>query len=154
MDAPSHNSMLDSADFMSHDEFLACRHAQRAPRTSSLEAKPTSSFFPVDHVSHDAFPRDSSVPTSAPPSASHDEFLARRHAERAPRVCSREEKLTSSLDDCFSVPTSPPPRVSPASHLRSTNQRTRSLPREASWLTRPKDTAAGLGASIHRMCSV
>jgi hypothetical protein len=52
----------------------------------------------------------SSPPT--PPAASHDEFLARRHAERVPRVSSREEKLTSSLDHCFSVPFLAPTHVS------------------------------------------
>ncbi|KAJ1476525.1 hypothetical protein T484DRAFT_1907815 [Baffinella frigidus] len=63
--------MLFSADFMravqvasaelhsgphplpaSHDELLARRHAQRALRVSSLEAKLTSSFLPEDEASH------------------------------------------------------------------------------------------------------
>jgi hypothetical protein len=105
--------MLTSADFMahhplaSHDELLAQRHIQRAPRVCSLEAKLTSSLDDcvcVAHTPKDASSRDpSSSPTSAPPSASHDEFLAQRHIQRAPRVCSLEAKLTSSLDDCVCV---------------------------------------------------
>jgi len=83
---------------MSHDEFLARR--RRAPRASSLEAKLTSSFLPADHAPNDASSIDlSSMPTSVPLSASHDEFLARCHTERAPCVSSFETKLTSSLDD-------------------------------------------------------
>ncbi|KAJ1471523.1 hypothetical protein T484DRAFT_1753227, partial [Baffinella frigidus] len=35
----------------SHDEFLARRHAQRAPRVSSPDAKLTSSFLPADRAS-------------------------------------------------------------------------------------------------------
>ncbi|KAJ1483571.1 hypothetical protein T484DRAFT_1747012 [Baffinella frigidus] len=163
MTAPSHNPMLISADFMRavqevsaeyrfglhhppawHDELLASRHAQRAPRVSSLEAKLTSSFLPADCAPKDDTSSDSSfVLTTAPPSMSHDELLARRHAQRAPSVSSLEAKLTSSFlldDDCeYDVNTpkddyssdssssSPsPPSASPASHLRSTAQRSAS----------------------------
>ena len=116
----------------SHDEFLAQRHIQRAPRVCSLEAKLTSSlddYVCVGHTLNDASSRHSS--SSPNPSASHDEFLARRHTERAPRACSLETKLTSSLEDCGVHPpkdetssesscaqTSPPfPRVSPTSSM-------------------------------------
>jgi hypothetical protein len=98
-DAPSSESSSSSpsapqsANFASHDEFLARRHAQRAPRVSSLEIKLTSSLFDCECVVHppndDTSSESSSAPTSAPPSAnlaSHDEFLACRHAQRAPRV--------------------------------------------------------------------
>ncbi|KAJ1466632.1 hypothetical protein T484DRAFT_1756478 [Baffinella frigidus] len=149
MTAPSQNPML-IADFTRkhrvgphhpaalHDELLARRHAQRAPRACSLEAKLTSSFLPADRAPNDASSSDSSsVPTSAPPSTSHDDFLARRHAQRAPRACALETKLTSSLDDCECVVHTPnddtcsdssssapstPSTSSPASHLRSKNQ--------------------------------
>jgi hypothetical protein len=114
----------------SHEEFLARRHAQRAPRVSSLETKLTSSLDDCERVVHtDASSSDSSSgPTSAPARASHDEFLARRHAQRAPRVSSLVAKLTSSLDECVvhtpnddtssessSAPTSAPPSASPTS---------------------------------------
>jgi hypothetical protein len=132
----------------SHDEYLARRHAERAPRASPPEAKLTSSFDqPADCVSdhqdgndlvptlNDASSRDasSSVPISAPPSASHDEYLARRHTERAPRVNSPEAKLTSSFDqpaDCVSDH-QVDATCELASHLRFTHQRTGSARRDA-----------------------
>jgi hypothetical protein len=107
----------------SHDELLARRHAQRAPRVSSLDEKPTSSFLPANgHTPHDASPilsfmmavqvvcADYRIVAQHPP-ASHDEFLARRHAQRAPRVSSLDEKPTSAFlpatgrapNDAFSI---------------------------------------------------
>jgi hypothetical protein len=129
--APNDASSSDSSSVptsapttASHDEFLARRHAERAPRACSIETKPSSSFLPVDRAQNDASSSDSSsVPTSAPPSASHDEFLARRHAQRAPRVSSLEAKLTSSFlsadrasdrqvdDDCECVLRAPDGRL-------------------------------------------
>jgi hypothetical protein len=104
-DAPSSSSSPSapqSASFASHDEFLARSHAQRAPRVSSLEMKPTSSFFDCECVVHppsnDTSSEPSSAPTSAPPSAnlaSHDEFLAYRHAQRVSRV--RRQRPSSLL---------------------------------------------------------
>ncbi|KAJ1483572.1 hypothetical protein T484DRAFT_1799751 [Baffinella frigidus] len=99
----------------SHDEFLARRHTDRAPRARSIEMKLTSSFLPAEHNSdpvtttphtsmlisadfagackHRLRPQD--------PPASHDDFLARRHAQHFPRVSSletiSETKLTSSF---------------------------------------------------------
>ena len=169
MTATSHTSMINSADSMcthrpaSHDELLARRHAQRAPRVSSPEAKLTSSFLPADRAPNDPSSDSSSSSPAAPPSASHDEVLARRHAQRAPRVSPIEGKPASSLIDCkrvvhplnddtssesSSAPTSAPSSASPASHdeflarrhaqraPRITRQRTSSLLREASWLVR------------------
>ena len=99
------NPMLVSANCAphppaeSHDEFLARRHAERSPRVCSLEAKLTSSFLQVDQdcdTSSDA--ASSSSSRTSPSAESHDEFLARRHAQRAPRVCAIQAKLTSSFD--------------------------------------------------------
>ncbi|KAJ1484382.1 hypothetical protein T484DRAFT_1948022, partial [Baffinella frigidus] len=65
----------------------------------------------------------SSGSSSVPTSASHDVFLARRHAQRAPRACSLEAKLTSSFlsadrasdrqvdDDCECVLRAPDGRL-------------------------------------------
>jgi hypothetical protein len=88
----------------SHDEFLARCHAERVPRISSLETKLTSSLDDCECVSssvHTSNDDSSSVASSSSPATSspvsHDEFLARRHARRAPRVFSLEAKLTSSF---------------------------------------------------------
>ena len=104
----AHNPMLVSANCAphppaeSHDAFLARRHAERPPRLRSLEAQLTSSFLPAECVvrtpNDDASIFASTSSPTAPPAASHDEFLARRHAQRPPRVCSIQAKLTSSFD--------------------------------------------------------
>jgi len=126
----------------SHDEFLARRHVERAPRDSSLTTKLTSSFdLPADRDSVQQFSCELRFMAQHPPT-SHDEFLARRHFERAPRVSWLETKLTSPFDlpedrdsadavlcprdDTMSGPSSgappTPPSASPASDMRPTRQ--------------------------------
>ena len=53
------------------------------------------------------------------PPASHDEFLARRHFERPPRVISLETKLTSSFEVCESVVHTPIDDPGPTEEERS-----------------------------------
>jgi hypothetical protein len=140
----------------SHDEFLAHRHAERTHRVSPPEAKLTSSFDQLadcvsDHqIGDDSWflvstPNDdssrypsASEPISSPPSASHDEYLARRHTERAPRVSSPEAKLTSSFLPADSVADHQVDATCElASHLRFTHQRTGSARRDAPRLVGP-----------------
>ena len=180
------NPMLASANCAphppagSHDEFLARRHAERAPRVCSREAKLTSSFLPAECVVRTPNEDASIFASSSSPTASHDEFLARRHAQRVPRVCFTHAKLTSSLDlpadrdsdhqvevvctlvqnedtagESSCVPTSAPARASAASQLGATLQRPRSLHRvaslrRASWPFPPVNTRAFFGAFFFR----
>jgi len=79
--SPLHAHMLISADFIeerklrfgaqhppaSHDEFLARRHFERAPRVISLETKPTSSFEFCECDVHT--PNDDPEPTEEEPNA-------------------------------------------------------------------------------------
>jgi hypothetical protein len=44
LDASSYHLFIAQHPLASHDEFLACRHAERAPRVSSLTPKLMSSF--------------------------------------------------------------------------------------------------------------
>ena len=96
----------------------SCLQGMRAMDAASREplAKMADVSSPSAANCHDAEKKrperaSFSSPTTTP-AASHDEFLARRHAERVPRVSSLEGKLTSSLDHCFSVQLFAPTRVS------------------------------------------
>jgi hypothetical protein len=53
------------------------------------------------------------------PPASHDEFLARRHFERAPRVVSLETKLTSSFGCAVHTPNDDPEPTEEERHASS-----------------------------------
>jgi hypothetical protein len=167
--AASSSSSRTAPPAESHDEFLARRQAERAPRVRSLEAKLTSSFLPAECVvrtlNDDASIFAASSSPTAPPTASHDEFLARRHAQRPPRICSIQAKLTSSFGlmcttneeisfEPSAVPTSDPASGSSSSHLGATLQRPRSLHRDASWPVRTVNTRARLGSFFRRTCSV
>jgi hypothetical protein len=77
---------------VSHDEFLARRHAERIPREES-DAKLTS------------------VMASVPPITQNEEFLECRHTERIPSA-GLEEKLTSSV--MASVPIGPHDTATPS----------------------------------------
>jgi hypothetical protein len=173
--------MLISADFIedfklrcvaqhppaSHDEFIARRHAERAPRVSSFETKLTSSLDDYEcdssfvHIPNDDSSSVASTSSSTtPPTAPHDEYLARRHAQRAPRVSSLEAKLTSSFlvsdlqvdDNCECV--IPTPHDDTSSVASSVPTCRSSMIQNVSRRVQSVDTRARVGASFRRTCSV
>jgi hypothetical protein len=98
-----HSSTTPSSDRVGRFEQLVLLNdvssrESRVYRKSPCPPRARRSSIIADIIAD--FIEECTVPFGAHhPAASHEEFLARCHSERATRVSSLEKKLTSSLDD-------------------------------------------------------